>query len=127
MLNATVNRAFFLDVGRAAMVNVCFGATVFIILVSASTLWAGAATLDFVSWLWVALLAAPSNASILFPGAVLVAVVSTMRRWTQEGAWLGLNALGVGGRGLFRPVLQIGLLVVGVTALSTLILEPALR
>ena len=72
-------------------------------------------------------MAAPSNASILFPGAVLVAVVSTMRRWTQEGAWLGLNALGFGGRGLFRPVLQIGLLVGGVTALSTLVLEPMSR
>ena len=127
MLNATVNRAFVLDVARAAVVNVCLGATIYIILVSASALWSGSGALGFQSWLWLAFLAAPSNASILLPGSVLVAVVTTMRRWSQEGGWIGLNALGLGGRGLFSAVLSISLVVVVLTALSTLILEPMSR
>lgn len=127
MPNAIVNRAFILDVGRAAAVNVLLGATIFVILMSASALWSGAGALGFGAWFWIACLAAPANASILLPGAALVAVVSTMRCWMREGSWTGLNSLGIGGRGLVSALVGVALAVVALTALSTLVLEPASR
>lgn len=73
------------------------------------------------------LLAIPIAAPIALPAGAATGAVSALARWVQEGAWGGLRASGIAGRGLLPAALALGLLAAAPTLGMTAWGEPALR
>lgn len=79
------------------------------------------------AWAVVSLTSALAMAGLAVGLGGAVAVVEGLRRLDETGAWVGLRATGIGGRGLVRAAAAVGIGVLLLSGIASLWAEPALR
>ena len=119
-----MTRAFLIDCVRPAAWTWLVGSGLAAIVAATRLLWGDSGMLDVTTWAVLVMCAIPASWSVVLPASGAVAVVTTLGRWVEEGAWLGWRATGGRGRALVPAVFIVGGCVGLATGVMTLSLEP---
>jgi lipopolysaccharide export LptBFGC system permease protein LptF len=89
--------------------------------------WDGGIAPGAVAWAELVLLSIPASLPIIAPAAGAVAAVAPLRRWTEDGGWTGVLAVGWRGRSLLPAWLAIGAAAAVISSVGTHLAEPGAR